>query len=161
MKIPFLLLIPALSLFISCNRPVQWKQKKAACKFEFLTFEKNTPEKTVRNKLKKWDIDFDTEKGKLFTCIEADWITFEKIEYSQIFLYFNDKEELFKVRAYIPGQNPGKKLLNMMNKRYTESRHRGQKPREHYFTGVNEENASLKYNKDDEVWLLEINFSPT
>lgn len=160
MKIRPLFFLPLFFLIISCDKATQWKEKKALNNLEFLTFEKKASEKNVKKRLSAWNIDFTFEKTKHFSSIETQWITFRKVEYSQIFFYFNEKEELFKIKAYVPGYSNGKKLLDRMKKKFAETRIRGQKPKEHYFKGLEEEKASLKYNSTDEVWSLEMSFSP-
>ncbi|MBO6176328.1 MAG: hypothetical protein J6O39_02130 [Treponema sp.] len=160
MKIKLVLILSILTVLCSCEKPVQWKQKKAESHLEFLTFTKGTSEKTIKRKLDEWKIDYTCESGKLFSAIEADWITFRKIEYSQIFFYLDENKKLFKIKAYIPGEEDGKKLLKLFSSRFTESRRKGQKPREHYFAGISNESCSLKYNRDDEVWFMEMNFIP-
>ena len=160
MKIKFTFILSLLIILCGCEKPVQWKQKKASVPLEFMTFTKGASDKTIKEKLDDWKIDYTYESGKLFSAIEADWITFRKIEYSQIFFYFDENKKLFKIKAYIPGEQNGKILLKHFNSEFTESRRKGQKPREHYFAGINNESCLLKYNRDDEVWFMEMNFIP-
>ena len=69
MKIKFTFILSLLIILCGCEKPVQWKQKKASAPLEFMTFTKGASDKTIKEKLDDWKIDYTYESGKLFSAI--------------------------------------------------------------------------------------------
>ncbi|MBO4404315.1 MAG: hypothetical protein J5780_03175 [Treponema sp.] len=149
----------ALLMIFSCSRPHQIKERKSSREITFWNIKGGSELDETVNLLSKWEIDCSREERELFATLTTDWVLFENIEYAQSVFYFNDKKKLYKIRAYLAGDQNIQKIKTRLSAKYAVSREKGQKPSEIIYKGKENSKAVLSLHSSEGYCTLQIDFN--